>query len=1184
VTDALTQEQLLIVESGDGPSTVIAGAGTGKTLVIVERVRFLLSHRDNLQPESLLVLTYNVKAAQELRHRLDESIGPAIRTRMTVSNFHSFCQRVLAESAADAGLPAHPDVLDGVAQTLLIKDLAPQLPLVYHAYSAGYLTGFVQFINRAKDELVDPSDFEAFVANERLAFERAYGPFEAVAARLEIQGNLEPLRKVRGAYAGLRADDRAQILGEERIRDPFELTKTADREARRTVAGTGRAQKRSDFRAHDHARIDRLAASYVIDGAALEILRLTELASVYRRYEAELARRGALDFGEQIAAVANLFKTRTNILRRWQRQFRYLLIDEFQDANVAQIELIELLGRTPDRPDNVMVVGDDDQSIYRFRGASFAAFAEFDARFSRSPVHDPNAPPPGPPRRFRIEQNFRSVGNVLVGANRLIAHNATRFEPDKELRTDGPAGDPIKLLICAGPEDEAVAIVDTIIALAGPRSVRGWGDVAILYRKHKHREAVVARLRDEDIPYTVVGGLSLFETSEIRDLEQGLRTIADPHDDVALVRMMSAGPWRLDALEILQITRMAKIERGHLLETAAGIVASGKVEVDIVEDEVGAAAEATAEIDARAGMRAKLRQLLVALDQLNPLTFREGPFTILERYLERTGQVLDLIAADTLESKRTVTNIASFLRFAADWQASNAKGTLAGFVAYLDAYKGAGGELPTSVELSEDVDGVRLMTLYQAKGLEFPIVIVPHLLDGEWPTKERGGGAFPPELLREAVPIGDIHLDEERRLLYVAMTRAQERLILTTHGGPSAAKEASGFVGEVLDGAGSEIQVVNRTLGTAPGTSRLVGTDPVEGDAIGIERQVSTVRRVMPLPTSRERRLALRLRASELVGLMEGTAATDPEVDLARGDLARELMTLTRSAASSADVARAEGLDPLTLRTVALDSGAGANLLDVAPLPRTESFSSFDTFDRCPLRYAFRYVYRMPERSDPVAAFSFGTTAHAAFEVFTREKRERLTRGDPAPTRDDLERAFRANWTPGEFGDKTTEDAYKRRVATLLDNFWTGEVSSLGQALREEEWFELPLQPSDGSAPVVIVGQIDRIDQLPSGGVEVVDYKTGGTKTQKYVDTSLQLSIYALACRDVLDLGTPERMTMYFTEAALRLSTTRTDDQLDGARDEILERVARMRSGDFAATPGDVCRWCDYRAMCPERR
>ncbi len=1182
---ALTPEQRRIVEFGDGPAVVIAGAGTGKTRVIVERVKYLLETRgadpvDPLLPEHLLVLTYNVKAARELQDRLDQAVGTATRARMTVSNFHSFCQRILTENAADAGLPPRPDVLDGVAQVLLLKEIGPQLPLIYHYRSNWGLGNFVQFINRAKDELVSPDHFDAFVAEERRVFEERYGSFEAASVRLATQGNLTPLRKVRGAYAGVRANERAEDRGETRGYRVDEVERTADREARRTIAGSGHADGRGQFHPDDHSRIDALADTYVMDGAALEVLRLTELALVYRAYEEELANRGALDFGEQIAAVTKLFKTRPNVLRHWQRGFRYLLIDEFQDANVAQIELIELLGRTPDRPDNVMVVGDDDQSIYRFRGASFAAFAEFEARFARPPAHDPSARPPGAPPRLRIEQNFRSVGHVLTAANRLITRNETRFEPDKRLVTDRPDGAAVQVITCAGPEDEAIAIVDTIKGLVGEGTGGRWTDVAVLYRKHKHRDAIVARLRDEDIPYTVVGGLSLFETPEIRDLEQALRAIADPHDDVALVRMMTAGPWRLDALEILRVTRNAKFDRAHLLETATAIVESGRVEVDQVQDRREDGPN-TAEVDAPAGTRAKLRQLLGALDELNPLTFREGPHTILERYLERTGQVLDLIAADTLESKRTVTNIASFLRFAADWQSANSNGTLAGFIAYLDAYQAAGGELPTSVELSEDVDGVRLMTLYQAKGLEFPIVFVPNLLDGEWPVKEQGDGLFPRELLREAVPTGDIHTDEERRLLYVAMTRAQDRLILTTHGGAAAKKGASRFVGEILEGAGLEVQQVDRTAST-PAMGG-IEADDLDGTDDDIDRQVAAVRRVMPLPSARERRLALRLRASELVGLMEATSATDPEALTARDDLAVELTTLARSAATTADEARAQGLDPLTFHAIALDSGAGANLLQVAPLPRTHSYSSLSVYDVCSLQYAFKYVYRMPPRDEPVAAFAFGTTAHEAFEAFTKDRRERTAGGEPPPTREDLERAFRARWTPSDFGDKTTEDGYQRRVATLLDNFWTGEVSSLSEALHEELDFELTLEPNDGSAPVVITGQIDRIDRLPSGGVEVIDYKTGRVSSQKGVDESLQLSIYALACRDALGLGTPERVTLYFTESALRLSTTRTDEQLDTARAEILARVARMRAGEFPAMPGKPCQWCDYRAMCPER-
>ena len=883
-SNPLTAEQRRIVEFGDGPLVVIAGAGTGKTKVIVERVKCLLDTHDDLLPEQILVLTYNVKAAKELQDRLDRAVGPAIRARMTVSNFHSFCHRILSESAGEAGMPPNPDVLDGIGQFLLIRDLRPELGLRYHL-TDWTLAEMVRFINRAKDELVSPADFEAFVETERAVFEKRYGSYVDAAARLDTQGNLRGPREVRKAYADVRRGERAEERGAGATYNPASIESTADREARRAVLGTGGVQARARYAPEQLAQIDQLAASYVVDGAALEVMRLLELAAVYRAYQVELTARGALDFGEQIAAVSQLFKVRPNLLRRWQRQFRYILVDEFQDANIAQIELIELLGRTPDRPDNVMVVGDDDQSIYRFRGASFAAFSEFDRRFSKPPTHDPTAPPPGPPTRLRIEENFRSVGHVLTAANRLIERNETRFEPDKHLRTERERGEPVELITCAGPEDEAVVIVDAIRARVGGAGGPGaataaprWSDVAILYRKHKHREDIVARLRDEDIPYTVVGGLSLFATPEIRDLEQGLRAIADPHDDVALTRMMTAGPWRLDALEILRITRMARFDKRHLIEAVHEIVDKGEIKIDQVDEGgqplTGAPSQT---VDADATTRARLRRLLGVLDELQPKTWRDGPFTILERYLEMGGQVLDMIAVDTTDAHRIVTNIASFLRFASDWQQAHPNGTLAGFVDYLDAYQAAGGELPTSVELTEDVEGVRLMTLYQAKGLEFRHVFVPSLLEGEWPTREGWGGYFPTELLREPVPEGDMHTEEERRLLYVAMTRAQDRLTLTTQAGPAVTKGPSLFIGELLEGAGPELRHTNRA-GTATNGAGEDGAleDPdvleLELDVAGaaLDRSTTLIRRVMPLPSKRERRLALRLRATELIGLLEG--------------------------------------------------------------------------------------------------------------------------------------------------------------------------------------------------------------------------------------------------------------------------------------------------------------------------
>jgi DNA helicase-2/ATP-dependent DNA helicase PcrA len=1215
----LTAAQRRIVEWDEGPLVVIAGAGTGKTRVIVERVAHLLRTkgaadgippepaRDHdpfsgpLLPEQILVLTYNVRAAKELAERIEQAIGAAGRARLPVSNFHSFCHRILTDNAPEAGLAPHPDVLDGIGQILLLRDIRPTLPLIYYAGGSNpnwWLDQFVGFINRAKDELVTPSDFDEFVARERAAFEGRFGRYERALERIDAQGILGATKAVRGDYADFRRKERAEARGEDVGDFSFEpVEKTADREARRTTSGSGKALRASQFSDAERAEIEQLAETYVEDGAALEVMRLGELAIVYHAYQAELERRGALDFGEQIAAVTQLFKRRPNVLRRYQRQYRYILVDEFQDANIAQIELVEMLARTPDRPANLMVVGDDDQSIYRFRGASFAAFAELDRRFGQAT----------PPTRRRLEENFRSFEPVLAVANRLIQTNLTRYEPDKRLAGMRVGGPHVDLIICASPEDEATAIVDAIKSELSPVDGVGRpaGSFAVLYRKHKHREAIVARLRDEGIPYTVVGGLSLFETAEIRDLEQSLRAVADPHQDVALVRMMTAAPWRLDAIEILQLARAARYDRRHIVDVIRETVESGGLQVDKVDEgpaaieptvadgatdegtgaglalqpkpaEIGvepttAAPErprSTQRIEVAPVTRAKLRRLLTTLDELTPMTWREGPLNVLERFIEQTGLVLDLVAVDTLESKRIVANIASFLRFATDWQQEHPTGSLAGFVDYLDAYQSAGGDLPTSVELTEDVDGVRLMTLYQAKGLEFPVVFVPQLLKDEWPAREYGSGLFPKDLLREAIPAGDIHLEEERRLLYVALTRAQDRLVVTTHGGAAAAKDPSIFVDELLAGAGEEILVVDRsgdTEGAAP------AADPL-----------AALRRTMPVPTAREGRLTLRLQAVELLSLLEGTAATDPETPDARTALVDQLGEVAAAVASGSDSARARGLDPLSLRAVALDSEAGSNLLDVLPLPSSFSYSQFATYERCPAQYAFQHVYRIPS-SRTVAAFSFGTSAHSAFEAFTKERRERVARSEPPPTREDLERLFRAEWPTGQFGDQTTEETYARRAGTLLDNFWQGELEGIGQAEHEELDFELTIEPDDGSPPFSIRGQIDRVDRLPTGGVEIVDYKTGRIESQKGVDESLQLSIYALAARDELNLGTPERVTLYFTEAATRRSTTRTDEQLDSAREDLVARASRIRSGDFSATPGGHCWRCDYAPMCPAR-
>jgi RecB family exonuclease len=252
-------------------------------------------------------------------------------------------------------------------------------------------------------------------------------------------------------------------------------------------------------------------------------------------------------------------------------------------------------------------------------------------------------------------------------------------------------------------------------------------------------------------------------------------------------------------------------------------------------------------------------------------------------------------------------------------------------------------------------------------------------------------------------------------------------------------------------------------------------------------------------------------------------------------------------------------------------------------LPSGFSYSSLSAYAACPLRYRFAYVERIPGPERPRAPLVFGSMAHAAFEAFMLERRERVRRGERVPGRADLERLFRAQWHPEQFESAETGATFEVRVANLLDGFWAGEQERDGATIAEELGFELALPASDGAEPVRLFGVIDRIDRLPSGGVEVIDYKTGRPWLPEALADNLQLTIYALACRDGLGLGTPERVTLDFPEVPVRLSTVRTNAELDAARSALATRVLPIRAGEFEARPGGACRWCDYAGICPQR-
>jgi putative RecB family exonuclease len=259
---------------------------------------------------------------------------------------------------------------------------------------------------------------------------------------------------------------------------------------------------------------------------------------------------------------------------------------------------------------------------------------------------------------------------------------------------------------------------------------------------------------------------------------------------------------------------------------------------------------------------------------------------------------------------------------------------------------------------------------------------------------------------------------------------------------------------------------------------------------------------------------------------------------------------------------------------------AGGSPLDFTERPDWFSYSTLDTFARCPRQYALRYLCRLPAEQ-PRPAADFGSAAHWAFQAFTRERRDRVARGEPAPDRADLGRFFEAAWKGSSLVADPYAESWLARAEPMLDAFWASESARPAETMDEEVRFRLTLELEPEST-VAVSGYIDRIDRLPSGAVELIDYKTGRSGSPAAAGSSLQLSIYALGCRDGLGLGRPGRVTLDFVEAGVRSSAEPTDEELDSVREGLAARAAEIRGSDYSPTPGDrACSWCDYRAMCP---
>jgi DNA helicase II / ATP-dependent DNA helicase PcrA len=977
----LNAEQRAAVEHGEGPLLVVAGAGTGKTRVITERIATLLGSDPSLAGENILGLTFTDKAAAEMKHRVRKAAGDRAEG-VWLSTFHSFCLEKVLRAA-------NPEIqpLDEIGHLILMRRNIAELALVIFrrlAEPAEFLCDFEKFFSRCQDELVTPDDYEGYVAELRAAHE----------AR---KSSLEP-------------DARA-------------------------IAEEG-------------------------------VARQEELARVYRTSERLLRERKLHTFGAQLLQAVELLRSDAELLGRMRDQYRHILVDEFQDTNIAQLELLWLLAG--DRR-NIVAVGDDDQAIYRFRGASFGSFTIFLRKFCGTRGLRLAS---GESKFFvSLSQNYRSSKRILRVAAAMIRHNEkSSLLPEKKLTTENGEGEKIRVVEFGTFDEEAHWVASEIERLH--EAGAPWKSLAVLYRKHTHRKELLRALRRRGIPF-VIRRASILSNTLIRDLLAWLRLIAVPADNIACARVLAGPYWGLEPRDLVRLAERADKARGRALW-----------------DEVEAAQNEPPRPAGRDGQSGPQLAELVKLVHGLRQSARAKTAT------ELLDELIAELALAPLPSETDRQYLDRFAEFLKEWQRQSEGKQLRDFIEYLGYFDELGGDVFLEEELADDA--VQLMTVHSAKGLEFPHVFILRLSKHDFPANARKPVfEFPPELMKEEQPEGDFQIQEERRLFYVAVTRAQRQLTLSTI--VNRRKKPSQFLEDFLQD---------------PKIQRF--------DAVQSAPKVI-------LPPEEE------------------TIDTPSQA----ADLAPLFRSLRENSRAYSRVALwAKAFHP------------------PRPEPLQLSASAIDAYVNCPMKYLFRYVWRI--RGGPNAQMTFGNVMHATIKEFVGEARKR----GKVPF-EEMTAIFEREWTSAGFPDTYQEQEYRRAGREQLEAFHKSCMAAPAEVLYQEKPFELPLEHN-----VIVIGRMDQVNRVGQVEVEIVDYKTGRPRDARKAANDLQLSIYALAAREVLDLQ-PTRLVLYNLVNNEAVAATRDEKALAGAVQKIAEVADQIRAGEFAPKPGYACGGCDYKPLCP---
>lgn len=666
----LNPKQKEAVEFGNGPLLIIAGAGTGKTTVITERIRHLIVDRET-PPESVLALTFTDKASFEMQERIDVLL-PYGYTNLWIHTFHSFCDRILRDDAHSIGLDPNYTLISESEAILLMRQNIFNLGLKTFrplGNPTKFLDALLTHFARLKDEDVSPEDYLKWAKNEP------------------------------------ESDETSQYI---------------------------------------------------------------ELATAYKGYEELKIKNSFMDFADLISNTLLLLRSRPHILKKYQTQFKFILVDEFQDTNYAQNELAILLAGDDH---NITVVADDDQSIYRFRGAAVSNVLQFKKNFPEAHI-------------VTLTDNYRSTQNILDASYSLIqGNNPNRLEIvegiDKKLKSHSKSlKKPIELIHETRAEDEADAIARKILELSKTYSFK---DIAILVRANNHAQLITTALQRHKIPFQFLGPGHLFQQDEVKDLIAYIMFLNNLSDTVSLFRVISMDIFGIPSVELNFLLNFSKKKNLTLFESFYFM------DQPFLKPET----------------KEKLTKFKEMVERHIDRSKKEKAGQILYYFLIDSGIFETLAKTDTAKEERRVQNIAKFFDRIKNFESEKENSTIFTVADWLSLMLTMG-DSPTAADIDmRDSDAVSILTVHASKGLEFDVVFLVNLVNDRFPSRERNEKIpLPTGILREDLQENiDFHTQEERRLFYVGITRARKRLFFTAadyYGTGKRIKKLSPFIFEAL--------------------------------------------------------------------------------------------------------------------------------------------------------------------------------------------------------------------------------------------------------------------------------------------------------------------------------------------------------------------------------------------------